>query len=92
MIRMQSFSLVISHFTFATLSVALLAGCGRPGFPVPPDSYGIGKRMQVERKKEEQARNEQQAREAAAKQEADDGTVTPPDEITLPEMRPIGGR
>ena len=74
------------------LLLGLLAGCGRPGFPVPPDDYGIGLRMQAERKKEEQARNEQQAREAAAKQKADDGIVTPPDEITLPEMRPVGGR
>jgi len=48
--------------------------------------------MQKERKKEERARQEQEAREAAAKQKADDGIVTPPDEITLPEMRPIGGR
>jgi hypothetical protein len=76
----------------ALLLLGLLAGCGRPGFPVPPDSYGIGMRMQAERKKEEQARNEQQAREAAAKQKADDGVVTSPEEITLPEMRPIGGR
>lgn len=91
--KMQNFSLVILHFAFATLSVALLAGCGRPGFPVPPDDYGIGLRMQAERKKEEQARKEQEAREAAAaKQKAEDGIVTPPDEITLPEMRPVGGR
>lgn len=49
--------------------------------------------MQKEQKKEEQARKEQQAREAtAAQQKAEDGTVTPTDEITLPEMRPIGGR
>ena len=76
------------------LFIGLLAGCGRPGFPVPPDDYGIGLRMQQERKKEEQARKEQEAREtAAAKQkEAEDGAVTPPDEITLPDMRPVGGR
>jgi hypothetical protein len=75
------------------LLLGLLTGCGRPGFPVPPDDYGIGMRMQMERKKEEQARKEQQAREAtAAKQKAEDGIVTPPDEITLPEMRPVGGR
>lgn len=75
------------------LLLGLLAGCGRPGFPVPPDSYGIGARMQMERKKEEQARKEQETREAAAaKQKAEDGIVTAPDEITLPEMRPVGGR
>jgi hypothetical protein len=49
--------------------------------------------MQAERKKEEQARKEQEAREAATtKQKAEDGIVAPPDEITLPEMRPVGGR
>ena len=80
-----------------TLVVMVLAGtlfgCGRPGAPVPPDSYGIGARVQLERKKEEQARKEQEAREtAAAKQKAEEGIEPPPDEITLPEMRPIGGR
>ena len=91
--KMQNFSLVILHFAFATLSVALLTGCGRPGFPAPPDDYGIGMRMQQERQKEEQARKEQEARETAgAKQKADEGIVTPPDEITMPEMRPVGGR
>lgn len=75
------------------LLLGLLAGCGRPGFPVPPDSYGIGARMQTERKKEEQARKEQEARDAAVgKQKTEDGIVTPPDELTLPEMRPVGGR
>jgi hypothetical protein len=75
------------------LLVGLLAGCGRPGLPTPPDDYGIGLRMQQERKTEEQARKEQDAREAAAaKQKADEGLVIPPDEITLPEMRPVGGR
>lgn len=75
------------------LLVGLLAGCGRPGMPVPPDDYGIGVRMQAERKKEEQARKEQEAREAAAaKQKSEEGIVTPPDEITLPDMRPVGGR
>jgi hypothetical protein len=50
-------------------------------------------RMQMERKKEEQARKEQQARETTgAKQKAEDGIVTPADEITLPELRPVGGR
>jgi len=91
--KMQNFSLVILHFAFATLSVALLAGCGRPGVPVPPDDYGIGLRIQQERKKEDQARKEQEAREtAAAKQKIEEGIVTPLDEITLPEMRPVGGR
>lgn len=76
------------------LLLGLLTGCGRPGFPVPPDDYGIGMRMQMERKKEdERARKEQQAREATgSKQKAEDGIVTPTDEITLPEMRPVGGR
>ena len=75
------------------LLLGLLVGCGRPGFPVPPDSYGIGARMQAERKKDEQARKEQEARDAAgAKQKAEDGIVAPPDELTLPEMRPVGGR
>ena len=78
----------------------LLAGCGRVGFPVPPDDYGIGVRIQEERKKEEQARKEQearretstQAREAAARQKAEEEIVTPPDEFILPDMRPVGGR
>ena len=49
--------------------------------------------MQVERQKDEQARKEQQAREATpAKQKAENGIVTQPDEVTLPEMRPVGGR
>jgi len=75
------------------LLIGLLAGCGRPGVPVPPDDYGIGARMQRERQKEDQARKEQEAREAAAaKQKTEEGIVTPPDEITLPEMRPVGGR
>jgi predicted small lipoprotein YifL len=75
------------------LLLGLLAGCGRPGLPVPPDDYGIGMRMQMERKKEEQARKEQQARETTgSKQKAEDGIVTPADEITLPELRPVGGR
>ncbi len=75
------------------LLVGLLAGCGRPGVPVPPDDYGIGLRVQQERKKDEQARKEQETREAAAaKQNTDEGIVTPPDEMTLPDMRPVGGR
>jgi len=76
----------------AVLAIVLagtLAGCGRPGLPVPPDDYGIGLRMQQERKKEAQARKEQ---EAATRQKADGEIVTPPDEITLPDMRPVGGR
>ncbi len=74
------------------LLVGLLAGCGRPGFPVPPDDYGIGARMQLERKKEEQARKDQDAHEAATRQKVEEGIVTPPDEIMLPDMRPVGGR
>jgi hypothetical protein len=83
------------------LLVGLLAGCGRPGFPVPPDDYGIGARMQLERKKEAQARKDQEARReastqareaAAAGPKVEEGIVTPPDEITLPDMRPVGGR
>ena len=75
------------------LLIGVLAGCGRPGFPSPPDDYGIGLRMQQERPKEEQAPKEQEAREtAAAKQKAEEGIVTPPDEVTLPDMRPVGGR
>lgn len=79
------------HAWIGLLLLGLLAGCGRPGFPVPPDDYGIGLRMQQERQKEEQARKEQEAR-AAAKQRADEGIVTPPDEVILPDMRPVGGR
>ena len=71
--------------------VAVLAGCGRTGFPVPPDDYGIGVRLQAERKKEEQARKEQEAREAAARKAVEDVPV-PPEEPILPEMRPITGR
>jgi hypothetical protein len=74
------------------LLIGVLAGCGRPGFPVPPDDYGVGLRMQQERQKEAQAAREQEAREAAKKQKADEGLVTPPDEVTLPDMRPVGGR
>lgn len=81
------------------LLLGMLAGCGRPGFPVPPDDYGIGARMQLERKKEEQAKKEQDARREAstqareaARQQADEGVVTPPDEVILPDMRPVGGR
>jgi hypothetical protein len=75
------------------LLVGVLAGCGRPGFPVPPDDYGIGVRMQQERQKEAQARKEQEAREAAAAhKKAEEEMVTPPDEFTLPDMRPVGGR
>jgi predicted small lipoprotein YifL len=85
----------------AVVVCGTLAGCGRPGFPVPPDDYGIGARMQLERKKEEQARRDQEARReaatqareaAAAGQKAEEGIVTPPDEIMLPDMRPVGGR
>jgi hypothetical protein len=84
----------MTHRAWACLLfIGLLAGCGRPGLPVPPDDYGIGMRMQLERQKEEQARKEQDARATAgAKQKADEGIVTPPDEITMPEMRPVGGR
>ncbi len=71
------------------LLLGLLAGCGRSGLPVPPDDYGIGLRMQQERQKEKQARQEQ---EAAAKQKANEGIAAPPDEIVLPDMRPVGGR
>ncbi|MGH7259168.1 MAG: hypothetical protein ACREI9_00620 [Nitrospiraceae bacterium] len=74
------------------LLVALLAGCGRTGFPVPPDDYGIGVRLQAERKKEELARKEQEAREAAAARKADEDIVVPTDEPILPEMRPLTGR
>ena len=83
------------------LLLGVLAGCGRPGFPSPPHDYGIGLRMQQERQQEEQARKEQEARReastqaretAAAKQKAEEGIVTPPDEVTLPDMRPVGGR
>jgi predicted small lipoprotein YifL len=77
----------------AIVLAGTVAGCGRPGFPVPPDDYGIGARMQLERKKDEEARKEQEAREAAAaRRNAGEGIVTPPDEITLPDMRPVGGR
>ena len=75
----------------AILLAGTLAGCGRPGFPVPPDDYGIGLRMQQERQKEEQARKEQDAR-ASARQKTEEGIVIPPDEVTLPDMRPVGGR
>jgi hypothetical protein len=71
--------------------VALLAGCGRVGFPVPPDDYGIGVRLQAERQKEAQARKEQEAREAAARKAEEDVPV-PPEEPILPEMRPLTGR
>ncbi|HEX9741189.1 MAG TPA: hypothetical protein VGA17_00195 [Nitrospiraceae bacterium] len=75
----------------AILLAGTLAGCGRPGFPVPPDDYGIGLRMQQERQKEAQARKEEDAR-AAANQNTEEGIAIPPDEVTLPDMRPVGGR
>jgi hypothetical protein len=71
--------------------VALLAGCGRTGFPVPPDDYGIGVRLQAERQKEAQARQEQEAREAASRK-AEEAVPMPPEEPILPEMRPLTGR
>lgn len=73
------------------LLLGALAGCGRPGLPVPPDDYGIGLRMQKERQKEAQARKEEDAR-AAAKQKTEEGIAIPTDEVTLPDMRPVGGR
>lgn len=86
--------MMVARVTLVVMVLAgTLAGCGRVGLPVPPDDYGIGVRLQAERQKEEQARKEQEAREAAAaKQKVEEGIVTPPDEITLPEMRPVGGR
>ena len=85
--------MIVARLAFITVVVCgTLAGCGRVGFPVPPDDYGVGLRMQQERKKEAEAAKEQEARELAAKQKSDDGIVTPPDEVTLPDMRPVGGR
>ena len=82
--------MIVARFAFIAIAVGgLLTGCGRAGLPVPPDDYGIGLRMQQERQKEKQARQEQ---EAATKQKADEGIAAPPDEITLPDMRPVGGR
>ncbi len=75
------------------LLLGLLAGCGRSGFPVPPDDYGIGLRMQQERQKEEQARKEQETQaKAAPTTKAGEEPVAPADEIMLPDMRPVGGR
>jgi hypothetical protein len=79
------------RFGAGLVFVALLAGCGRVGFPVPPDDYGIGVRLQTERQKEAQARKEQEAREAAARK-AEEGVPVPPEEPILPEMRPLTGR
>jgi len=70
----------------ALLLLGLLAGCGRIGFPVPPDDYGIGPRLQQERQKEKDER------EAAARQKEQEGLAVPPDEVILPDMRPVGGR
>ena len=78
--------------------VCLLGGtlsfgaCGHVTAPVPPDDFGIGIRVQAEKKKDEQALKEQKAREAAAQQQAEGGVPAQPDEMTLPEMRPVGGR
>lgn len=75
------------------LLLGLLAGCGRTGFPVPPDDYGIGVRLQQERQKDAQAQREQEERDAAAaKQKAGEELIAPPDEVILPDMRPVGGR
>lgn len=75
----------------ALVCAVLLAGCGRTGYPVPPDDYGIGIRIQAERQKEAQARKEQEAREAAARKAEEDVPV-PTDEPILPEIRPLTGR
>lgn len=81
------------RIAFALVSVALVASCGRAGLPVSPEDYGIGLRMQQERQKEEQARKEREAREAAAQQqEMGEGPATPPEELILPELRPLSGR
>jgi hypothetical protein len=83
---------MMSRFVVVAILLAgMLAGCGRVGFPVPPDDYGIGVRLQAERQKEEQARQKQEAREAAARKAEEDVPVPPEDPI-LPEMRPLTGR
>ncbi len=84
---------MVARVTLVAMVLAgTLVGCGRVGFPVPPDDYGIGVRLQAERKKEEQARKEQEAREAAAARKAEEDIATPTDEPILPEMRPLSGR
>ena len=76
--------------------VALLTGCGRTGYPMPPDDYGIGVRLQAERAKEKEAearaRKEQEAREAAARQKEQEEPVPAPEEPILPDIRPLSGR
>lgn len=86
--------MTVARLTVVTIVVCgTLASCGRSGFPSAPEDYGIGLRIQQERQKEEQARKEQEAREAAArKQTAEEEPVAPPDELTLPDLRPVGGR
>ena len=82
--------MIVGRFALVAIAVCgILAGCGRSGLPVPPDDYGIGMRIQQERQKEEQAKKEQ---ETAIQPKAEGEIVTPPDEITLPDMRPVGGR
>jgi len=77
----------------ALLLAGTLTGCGRSGFPVAPDDYGIGLRMQQERQKEEQARKEQEARAAAARKQASgEEPVSPSEELALPDLRPVGTR
>jgi predicted small lipoprotein YifL len=84
--------MMVTRVTLVAMVLAgTLAGCGRVGFPVPPDDYGIGVRLQAERQKEAQARKEQEAREAAARK-ADEDVPAPPEEPILPEMRPLTGR
>lgn len=77
----------------AILLTGMLAGCGRTGFPVPPDDYGIGMRLQAQKEKDRREKKEREEREAAsAGQKAEEELVTPPDEVILPDMRPVGGR
>lgn len=85
--------MVSTFVALAILLTGMLAGCGRPSLPVTPDDYGIGARLQQERQKDAQAKREQEERDAAAaKQKAGEEIVTPPDEVLLPDMRPVGGR
>ncbi|MBM4120821.1 MAG: hypothetical protein ACKOBZ_08960 [Nitrospira sp.] len=85
------------------LLLGLLADCGMPGLPVPPDDYGIGGRLQAERAKEAREKKVREEREpqtsgpaslggAEAEQTTSEGGGLPPDEVILPDMRPVGGR
>jgi predicted small lipoprotein YifL len=79
------------------LLVALLAGCGVVGPPIPPEDVGLTPLYTKAKQREAQQRQEQEARAKANERAVEDeasGTQTDTSErdILLPPLRPIGGR